>query len=105
MTAGQVHELEVARRLHFARGDLVLLDRGYVDFAWLNSLHRRGVGFVTRLPRHVRYRVIEERLGSPDAPVLAEQVVRLSTSYSRRHYPETLRLVHYRYRRARTMSF
>jgi hypothetical protein len=32
VTAGQVHELEVARRLDFARGDLVLLDRGYVDF-------------------------------------------------------------------------
>jgi len=32
VTAGQVHELEVAQRLDFARGDLVLLDRGYVDF-------------------------------------------------------------------------
>ena len=26
----------------------------------------------------------------------ADQLVRLSTDYSRRHYPETLRLVHYR---------
>jgi len=96
VTAGQVHELEVARRLDFARGDLVLLDRGYVDFPWLFSLHRRGVGFVTRLPRHIRYRVLEERPGPPDSPVLSDQLVRLSTYYSRRHYPETLRLVHYR---------
>ena len=96
VTAGQVHELEVARRLSFARGDLLLLDRGYVDFAWLHSLHRRGVGFVTRLPRHVRYRVIEERPGAPDSPVTADQLVRLSTHYSQRHYPDTLRLVHYR---------
>ena len=96
VTAGQVHELEVARRLDFAPGDLVLLDRGYVDFVWLFSLHRRGVGFVTRLPRHIRYRVLEERPGPPDSPVSADQLVRLSTDYSRRHYPETLRLVHYR---------
>ncbi len=96
VTAGQVHELEVARRLDFGRGDLLLLDRGYVDFAWLHSLHRRGVGFVTRLPRHVRYRVIEERPGPPDSPVTADQFVRLSTYYSRRHYPDNLRLVHYR---------
>jgi putative transposase len=96
VTAGQVHELEVARRLDFAPGDLVLLDRGYVDFAWLNSLHRRGVGFVTRLPGHTRYRVLEERPGSSGSPVSADQLVRLSTPYSRRHYPETLRLVHYR---------
>ena len=96
VTAGQVHELEVARRLDFARGDLLLLDRGYVDFVWLFSLQRRGVGFVTRLPRHIRYRVLEERPGLPDSPVSADQLVRLSTDYSRPHYPETLRLVHYR---------
>jgi len=96
VTAGKVHELEVARRLDFARGDLLLLDRGYVDFVWLFSLHRRGVGFVTRLPRHIRYRVLEERPGPPDSPVSADQLVRLSTDYSRPHYPETLRLVHYR---------
>lgn len=96
VTAGQVHELEVARRLDFARGDLVLLDRGYVDLTWLFSLHRRGVGFVTRLPRNIRYRVLEERPGPPDSPVSADQLVQLSTYCSRRHYPETLRLVHYR---------
>ena len=36
VTSGQVHELEVARALNFAPGDLLLLDRGYVDFAWLS---------------------------------------------------------------------
>jgi hypothetical protein len=96
VTPGHVHDLEVARRLDFARGDLVLLARGYVACDWLFSLHRRGVGFVTRLPRHIRYRVLEERPGPPDSPVLADQLVRLSTDYSRRRYPETLRLVHYR---------
>ena len=96
VTPGHIHELEVARRLDFARGDLVLLDRGYVACDWLFSLHRRGVGFVTRLPRHIRYRVLEERPGPPDSPVSADQLVRLSTDYSRRRYPETLRLVHYR---------
>jgi len=59
VTSGQVHELEVARQLSFTPGDLLLLDRGYVDFAWLYSLHQQGVGFVTRLPRHIRYRVVQ----------------------------------------------
>ena len=59
VTSGQVHELEVARALNFAPGDLLLLDRGYVDFAWLYSLYQRGVGFVTRLPRNVRYQVVQ----------------------------------------------
>lgn len=96
VTSGQVHELEVARALTFAPGDLLLLDRGYVDFAWLYSLHQRGVGFVTRLPGNIRYQVVQENPGPSDSAVLADQAIRLSTAYSRSHYPETLRLVHYR---------
>jgi hypothetical protein len=96
VTSGQVHELEVARTLSFAPGDLLLLDRGYVDFAWLYSLHQQGVGFVTRLPGNIRYQVVEDNPVPADAAVLADQAIRLSTAYSRRHYPENLRLVHYR---------
>jgi len=95
VTSGQVHELEVARALHFAPGDLLLLDRGYVDFTWLYSLHRQGVGFVTRLPGNIRYQVVQENPGPAGATVLADQAIRLSTPYSRSHYPETLRRVHY----------
>jgi putative transposase len=95
LTTGQVHELEVARKLHFAPGDLLLLDRGYVDFAWLYSLHQRGVGFVTRLPKNIRYRVEQENPVPADTEVRADQLVRLTTYHSRGRYPEPLRLVHY----------
>ena len=96
VTPGQVHELEVARKLSFAPGDLLLLDRGYVDFAWLYSLRQRGVGFVTRLPRNVRYQVVQKNPVPADAAVLADQTIRLTTAHSRGRYPETLRLVNYR---------
>ncbi len=96
LTAGQVHELEVAREMSFAPGDLMVIDRGYVDFTWLFGLTGQGVGFVTRLPKNIRYHMVQETLPPPDSPVVADQFIRLSTYYSRRHYPETLRLVHYR---------
>ena len=96
LTSGQVHELEVARRLRFVPGDLLLLDRGYVDFAWLHGLHQQGVGFVTRLPRNVRYQVIQQHAMAADAGVLADQTIRLTTRYSRSRYPDPLRLVQYR---------
>ncbi len=96
VTSGQIHELEVARKLRFTPGDLLLLDRGYVDFAWLYSLHQREVGFVTRLPRNVRYQVVQENPVSADAAVLADQTIRLTTARSRGRYPGALRLVRYR---------
>jgi len=96
VTSGQVHELEVARKLSFAPGDLLLLDRGYTDFAWLYSLHQQGVGFVTRLQRNIRYQVVLQNPVPSGAGVLADETVRLSTAHSHGRYPETLRLVHYR---------
>jgi hypothetical protein len=96
VTSGQVHELEAARALNFAPGDLLLLDRGYVDFAWLYSLHQQGVGFVTRLQRNIRYQVVLQNPVPSGAAVLADQTVRLTTAHSRARYPESLRLVHYR---------
>ena len=95
ITSGQVHELEVARKLSFAPGDLLLLDRGYVDFAWLYFLHQQGVGFVTGCPRNVRYQVMGKNPIPAGAAVLADQTIRLTTAHSRGRYPETLRLVHY----------
>jgi len=79
ITSGQVHELEVARKLTFAPGDLLLIDRGYVDFAWLYSLHQQSVGFVTRLPGNIRYQVVQENPVPSDSAVLADQAIRLST--------------------------
>jgi hypothetical protein len=96
VTSGQIHELEVARKLRFTPGDLLLLDRGYVDFAWLYSLHQRGVGFVTRLPRNVCYQVVQENPVSAEAAVLADQTIRLTSARSCGRYPGTLRLVRYR---------
>jgi len=67
-----------------------------VDFSWLYSLHQHSVGFVTRLPKNLRYQVLPESPLPVGAGVWADQIIRLSTRYSQAHYPETLRRVHYR---------
>jgi hypothetical protein len=35
--------------MKFEAGDLLIIDRAYIDYAWLYSLHRQKVWFVTRL--------------------------------------------------------
>ena len=54
------------------------------------------MGFVTRLPSNVRYRVVQKNPVPADAAVLADQTIRLTTARSRGRYPDTLRLVQYR---------
>jgi hypothetical protein len=60
ITSGKTHEIQVARGLHFQPGTILILDRGYVDYAWFERLTRQGVFFVTRLRHDAHYRVLEE---------------------------------------------
>ena len=49
ITDGKTHEIRVARTLEWPPGSIVVMDRGYVDYRFLDSLEDRGVFFVTRL--------------------------------------------------------
>ena len=42
VTEGKTHEIRVARTLEFPPGAIVAMDRGYVDYAFLDSLEERA---------------------------------------------------------------
>jgi Transposase DDE domain/Domain of unknown function (DUF4372) len=94
VTDGKTHDLQAVQDLRFQPGDLLIFDRAYLDYAWLYQLHRDTVWFVTRLKSNSCFEVIKEKTAS--GPVLADQVIRLSSPPGRASYPEPLRRVHYR---------
>ena len=49
-----------------------MADRAYLDFKWFHQLQARGVTFVTRLKRGVRYRVTREHNIRPGTGVLSD---------------------------------
>ncbi len=49
ITPGRVHAINVARCLRFEPGTILVMDRGCLDYGWLDALTARGVYFVTRL--------------------------------------------------------
>ncbi len=59
-TDGKTADVTVARTWTFEAGSVVVADRAYLDFTWFHQLQARGVTFVTRLKRGVRYRVTRE---------------------------------------------
>lgn len=95
LTDGRTHDLTVAKDLTFAPGDLLIFDRAYCDYDWLFHLHQQGVWFVTRLKASACYEVVETRKTTAGGPLLADQVIRLSSPHGRTAYPELLRRVHY----------
>jgi putative transposase len=94
VTDGKTHDRQAIQDLRFQPGDLLIFDRAYLDYAWLYQLHQDGVWFVTRLKTNSCYEVIQESWAG--GPVLADQVIRLSSLKGQACYPEPLRRVHYR---------
>ncbi len=94
VTDGKTHDRRAIQDLHFEPDDLLIFDRAYLDYAWLYQLHQGGVWFVTRLKTNSCYEVIQNRAAS--GPILADQIIRLSSPQGQAGYPDLLRRVHYR---------
>jgi hypothetical protein len=74
MTEGRVHEINVARALELPSGAILVMDRGYVDYLWLDQLDANGVFFVTRLKDNAVFSV-EAKLSEPKGRILADEVI------------------------------
>ncbi len=96
LTEAKVHDSQVGKTLRFDAGDLLIFDRGYIDYAWFQGLHKKGVWFVTRLKSNACYQVVEKRDTSCANAVLADDIIRLNSPRGLADYPDTLRRVQYR---------
>ena len=94
ITEAKKHEIQVARPLVFPSGSVVVVDRGYVDYAWLFNLDSCGVTFVTRLKSNADIAVAESFLtDSRREHILSDEDVVLAGYSSKKAYPKPLRVV------------
>jgi hypothetical protein len=75
ITEGKQHEVRVARQWNYEPGTLLVMDRGYNDYAWFADLTRQGVYFVTRLKDNADYIVLEKRELPRRRGVISDQVI------------------------------
>lgn len=61
VTEGTRHEVPVGREFEFPKGSIVVIDKGYTDYAWYKQLTDKGILFVTRQRPNALYRVVERR--------------------------------------------
>ena len=93
VTEGKTGDVKVARTWTFPKGSVVVADRAYVDFKWFHQLQTRGVTFVTRLKRGVRYRVIRKHEVREGTGVLEDETIELTSARGRKAYAAPLRRV------------
>jgi len=78
-TAGE-HDNKRARELcaGIKSGEIVLFDKGYVDFEHLRDLGERGVFWVTRAKDNMAYEVFGTMPASNDPKILRNEIIQLS---------------------------
>lgn len=96
ITEGRCHDIKAARAyIHFKANDTVVMDRGYVDYAWMSELNQGKVTFVTRAKKGCRFKVIECRKTDRTRGYMADQTIALKTQTGAK-YVGYLRRVSYR---------
>lgn len=96
ITTGRVHDIRAAREnISFKPNDTVVMDKGYVDYAWMNELNQGDVTFVTRAKTNCRYKVIECRKTDRTRGYMADQTIALK-SLRGKDYQGYLRRVSFR---------
>ena len=93
ITEGKRHDVRVARTLRFEAGTVVVMDRGYVDYAWFGQLTAQEVFFVTRLKDSTVYKVVERRVVPERGPVLRDEIIELTSWDAANKCPFRLRRV------------
>lgn len=96
ITEGRTADIKAAREnIAFKPGDTVAMDRGYVDYDWMNDLNVGGVTFVTRAKKNCRFKVLKSRKTDRTRGYMADQTIALK-SIAGKAYDGKLRRVSFR---------
>ena len=93
---GKLHDVNVLDMLTFEAGAFYIMDRGYVDFERLYTLHQAGAFFVTRAKSPMDARRVYSAATDRTSGVLCDQRVMLNGYYSAKKYPEHLRRIRFK---------
>src|SRR3954466_8980758 len=72
---------------------IYVMDRGYVDFRRLHTLHQAGAFFVTRAKRNMKYHRVYSHEVNKTTGIGADQSIALDGFYTRQGYPGHLRRI------------
>jgi Transposase DDE domain/Domain of unknown function (DUF4372) len=95
ITAGNVADVKLLDALQLPAYSLVVLDRGYIDYARLYALTQRRYSFVVRAKSNLQFRCVHAFDCDRSQGIYSDQVIELSAEKARRDYPKVLRRVRY----------
>jgi len=95
ITHGKVHDVTILDQLLPEAGAIYILDRGYLDFGRLYSLHQALAFFVMKAKSNFNCKRLYSQPVSKSTGVQCDQIVVLKGFYAHKDYPEKLRRIRY----------
>lgn len=95
ISEGKMHDVNILDILVAEPNAIYLIDRGYIDFERLFTVHSEKAFFVTLAKSNLKYRRLYSNPKDLYNGVHSDQIIMLTGVKSLEAYPEKLRLVHY----------
>jgi len=96
ITDGKVHDVKAAPQVPIEPDGIYVVDRGYVDFAWLWSIQQADAFFVTRLKKSIKWSRVISHPVDKSLGLRCDQEILLSTKRLQAFYPIRLRRISFR---------
>ncbi|MQA92348.1 MAG: IS4 family transposase [Gemmatimonas sp.] len=96
MTDGKVHDVNILDELIPEPGSIYVMDRGYVDFGRLHTLHRSQATFVVRAKKNLQFERLYSAPVDRSTGLVCDQTIVLTVAASAEAYPDTLRRIRYK---------
>jgi len=95
ITDGKVHDVNVLDILIPEPGAFYIMDRGYIDFKRLYTMHNTGAFFLIRAKSNTLYKRRYSHKADTSGGVICDQTITLTGQKSSVDYPQILRRVKY----------
>jgi Transposase DDE domain/Domain of unknown function (DUF4372) len=93
ITEARRSDVKIADAFPLNRGSIVVMDRGYNDYALFGKWTDEGIHFVTRLKENAAYEVLEEGPVPKNRNILSDQLIRFTGEKAQKDCPCLLRRV------------
>jgi len=95
ITDGKFHDVNVLDILVTEPGSFYVMDRGYLDFSRLYTMHQNSVFFVIRAKSNLKFRRVYSQPIDKSSGLICDQIIRLTGFYTAKDFPEKLRRIKY----------
>ena len=96
ITDGKVHDVKAAPQVPIQADGIYVVDRGYIDFAWLWSIHQTNAFFVTRLKTSIKWTRVVSHPVDKSLGLRADQEILVASTRLKKLYPQRLRKISFR---------